>query len=347
MFAMVHGAWPRVTKDGVDLDALEADVEAGRATEAALADARERLVRDVIGWQVEAGLDLVTDGQVRWADPDRTVLAAVAAVADGEAEPGFLVDAWRAAAALTERPVAQTIPGPYTLGHRVAEMSAATRANVTIGIAHTLAGELRALADAGCPMVVVEEPAATIVGADPADRALFIEAHERLLSLVPELHAMLAISGGSALGAGAGTIFAAPYRSHLFDLIEGPDDWSLVRAAPAERGIVCGALRAGPRAGRDQSPELVWAAQYAASSMGRGIARVGLSNSTSLRRVSRRSARTAATGLARAARFAIMPRTEAIAAGLDARTFNTLPSMPVSAAPRSQRRSEARGTRDS
>ena len=46
----------------------------------------------------------------------------------------------------------------------------------------------------------------------------------------PALHAMLVVTGGSAWPAGAPTIFDAPYQSYLFDLIDGPDNWYLVRA---------------------------------------------------------------------------------------------------------------------
>jgi hypothetical protein len=345
MFAMVHGPWPRVTNDGVDLDALEADVAAGKASSKVLDEARERLVRDVVMAQADAGLDLVTDGQVRWADPEHLALEAVVSMANGVRNPGFLAEEWRRASAHTDRRVAQIVPGPYTLGRRVVEGDAEERQVVTTGIADTLADELAALLAAGCQMVVIDEPAATVIGADAAERELFVDSQQRLLAQAPGLHAMLAITGGSALAAGAETIFAAPYASHLFDLIAGPDDWGLVRAAPADRGIVCAALRAGPGTSPDQSPELVWAAHYAASSMRRGLARVGIANATPLRHLSRRAAKNAAKALARAARLAVLPRAEALAAGLDPKTFGTEPPRRTpDPAPRAQRR---RATRES
>ncbi len=98
MFAMLHGAWPRVTADGTDLATLEADVAASRAEPDALAAALATLTAAVIAAQVEAGLALVTDGHVRWADPAGAVLDAVAAKQTGEQGP--LVAAWKAAAAL-------------------------------------------------------------------------------------------------------------------------------------------------------------------------------------------------------------------------------------------------------
>ena len=63
MFAMLHGPWPRVTSDGIDLAALEADVAAGHADASALASASERLVAEVLAAQADAGMDLLTDGQ--------------------------------------------------------------------------------------------------------------------------------------------------------------------------------------------------------------------------------------------------------------------------------------------
>ena len=115
---------------------------------------------------------------------------------------------------------------------------------------------------------------------------------------------MLAITGGSAWEAGPETILDAPYASYLFDLIEGPDNWYLVRAAPGDRGIVCAALRA-PSAS-DQAPLLVWAARYAASANGRGPDRVGLANASSLAGLDVPAARASLEAIVRAAGLAAM-----------------------------------------
>ena len=372
MFGMLTGGLPRITGDGVDLDALEDEVAAGSATRETLSAATDRLVAEVVGAQVDAGLELITDGQVRWRDLAGAVLAGVAAgspaspadaplpadaslaaspvaAADASTAAGsppagssatgsspndaaptdlaaFLADAWRSTAALTDHPVAQAVPGPYSLGRRTGRGSAMARRKRTLALADTLGAALAALAAAGCPVVVVEEPDAVHIGTNAGERRLFAEAQVRLLAPVPDLHAMLAISGGSAADAGAETIFSAPYHSHLFDLIAGPDDWVLVRAAPPERGIVCGALRAGPDATDGQAPVLVWAANYAASTGQRGLRRVGLANATPLRNLTRDEALAAIRLLGRAASFAAMTPEDAIAAGLDRRTFGNLSS---------------------
>ncbi len=320
---MLHGRWPRILGSGLSLTYLEADVVAGRVPAGRLDAATDELVAEVVGVQVAAGLDLVTDGQVRWADPGAALLRAMG---DGDAgADGLLVHAWRSTAALTDKVAAQSIAGPYSLGLRVhAGVDAERRTEFTLELAARLAGELGALAAAGCPMVLVEEPAAIGIGAaadstNDAERALFVAAQARLLADRPALHAMLVLTGGSAWAAGATTILDAPYQSYLFDLIEGPDNWYLVRAAPGDRGIVCGAHRADSVA--DQSPELVWAARYAASSNARGLERVGVANGASISEATPETIWRAAEALARATRLAPLPLDEAIAQGLDPRSI--------------------------
>ncbi len=342
MFAMLAGTWPRVTVDGIRLEELEAGLAAGRvptgrvpATEVAAAEleaAIERVVAEAVAAQVEAGMGLVTDGGVRWADPVRALLAALRGGDTGNTgdtgASGMLVRAWLAAASLTDVPVAARITGPWTLA--LADAGGWGDASVIPGrageLADALASELEALAAVGCPVVVVEEPAAVAIGEDEGARSGFARAQRRLLRRTPDLHAILAITGGSAAAAGAETIVGAPYASFLFDLLAGPDNWYLVRAAAPERGIICAALAAGRgREAIDQSPQLVWAARYAASAGGRGLERVGLANASSLAELSPVDARRALDGLALACAFATMSPADAIAAGLDKRTYTSNP----------------------
>jgi hypothetical protein len=149
---------------------------------------------------------------------------------------------------------------------------------------------------------------------------LFREAQRRLTTAVGDVHLSLAISGGNADRAGEEAIFEAPYRSYLFDLIAGPDNWRLIARAPGDRGIVCGALDpAGPATAAVEM--LIWAARYAASTGGRGMSRVGLAPAAGLERVSPDQARAAMGMLGRAARLAEAPRDE-LARELDPRALD-------------------------
>src|SRR5690242_3368164 len=205
MFAMLHGAWPLIGDAGAT-------------------DHRSTLERAVSA-QLDAGFDLITDGGVhRDADGDGR---------DPVGE-GRVVVAWREAVvavrrhagrddavdrAATQPAVAATITGPYTLAVRGGAPAAADE------IGRRLAVEIEALEEAGCPLVIVDEPEAIGIGADPDARRRFRDAHAALLGDSPRVHAMLAIPGGSAWEAGAETILDAPYASYLLDLIAGPDNW--------------------------------------------------------------------------------------------------------------------------
>ena len=343
MFSMLNGRWPRVTADGVALADLEAEVVAERTPVEALGSAIDDLAAEVIRVQAEAGLDLVTDGKVRWANPDAVLLRALA---DGDVGPeGLLVRTWQATAAIADRPVAQPMTGPYTLAHRIyPDRSATQRTSFTLDFAAHLSAELHALAAAGCPMALIEEPDAVLIGGYPADhtneieRELFAATQERLLAEPSGLHAMLAVTGGSAWEAGPDAILGAPYQSYLFDLITGPDNWYLIREVPGDRGVVCGALRPDSRA--DQLPELVWAARYAASSNGRGTERVGLTNATSLEGLDPGAVARAAAALAKASRLAQLSPDQAVAEGLDPRAIR----QPADRPPRVRRDPPAAGS---
>ncbi|HET7029394.1 MAG TPA: hypothetical protein VFI34_02700 [Candidatus Limnocylindrales bacterium] len=230
----------------------------------------------------------------------------------GPATPSdAVVAAWRAAAGLTALPVKQSVLGPYRGGSREA--------------AETLAASIAALADAGCPIVEVVEPNLAPIVASDAERARFVDAHRWLFAALgttsPGIHCSLAVGGGNLDAAGAATFFDLPYPSYAFDLIEGPDNWRLIAAAPGDRGIVCGAISA--TAGADETRELlVWAAQYAASTGGRGIDRVGLANAGSLAGLPREVALRKLRRVAEASRIIATSSPDELARQLDPRAVS-------------------------
>ena len=211
--------------------------------------APEAVLETVLEAQSAAGLEPLIDGG--WAPPGLGPLAA-----------------WQVARARTTSLVKAVIVGPYSSDTPAA----------------TVRATVMALADAGCAWIEVHEPAAVSIGIDPIGRARFADAQRALttdLAGHPGLHLSLAVTGGSADAAGIETVLAGAYASLAVDLIEGPDNWRLVAATPGDRGIVCGAL--GTSDDSDDSPELLlYAAGYAASTAGRGPARVGLATAGSL-----------------------------------------------------------------
>ncbi len=165
--------------DGSDPTGSYADNLAaiGDQAEALLARGAEQIIAD----QVAAGIDIVTDGEVRrenyihyhcrhldGIDFDTltdtelrggnysarlpTITGAVAAGAP------FLPHDWRVAQAFTERPVKITVPGPMTIGDTVADRHYGDPKRRGAALAAALNVEILALAEAGCRYIQVDEP---------------------------------------------------------------------------------------------------------------------------------------------------------------------------------------------
>ncbi len=284
MFSTLLGALPRPDADG-DIDAL---------------------IEAVVRAQEEAGLEPITDGRLR--DPDFEQIEGA-------------VEGWRFAAGLTDRAVKQALPGPYTLGRRGTRLDEGEREQRTMAYAQALRREVEALAAAGSPMVEIEEADAHLIGADDRERRLFREAHQTLTEGLTGTHLSLSIVGKAAASAGIETILAAPYASVALDLIEGPDNWNLVTRTPGDRGIVVGAL--GAREAHDEPREvLLWAAHYAASTGGRGIARVGIGSAGSYANLTWVAALRKLQALGTAARLAALPPGEELASSVDPRSIS-------------------------
>lgn len=290
---------------------------------------------------VGRGLGLAVGPAVDFPVSGRAVTSLRAPVSPSWRAP-ILVDAWReTAAAAGDHLVKATLPGPYTLGRLVdidgggpgrgagnppnraggARLGGGRlgrarlgRARLTLELAEALAQEVGALAAAGCRVIQVDEDGAMTIGGDEEERRLFQDAHRRLTDLsrasaADGPHLTLTLGWGNADTAGAATFFDAPYRSYVFDLIGGPDNWRLIVELPGDRGVVCGAI--DPRSpGPGDVELLVWAARYAASTQGRGMERVGLAPGSGLELVAPEQALLKMRILGQGARLATASRDE-------------------------------------
>ena len=177
--------------------------DAGEAAEAAFVAAIEEAVRD----QVDAGVDVPTDGEVRRENyifyqcrnlngidfehltekvaRDGAFTAQVPTIT-GPVTPRDLVLArdWRIAQRVTDRPVKITLPGPMTVTDSLANAFYPDPRTQGMALAEALNAEVRSLAAAGCRHIQVDEP----VFARKPQQALDygIENLERVFHGVPE-----------------------------------------------------------------------------------------------------------------------------------------------------------------
>jgi len=140
-----------------------------------------RATEENVRHQIEAGIDIPTDGETprshyvhyhlhqlggidfdaltektkrggAWTGRFPTVTGKITT------GPNFLPDDWRRAQAVTDRPVKITLPGPMTIIDSVADAHYDDETALAADLADALNYEARALTDAGCTQIQIDEP---------------------------------------------------------------------------------------------------------------------------------------------------------------------------------------------
>jgi 5-methyltetrahydropteroyltriglutamate--homocysteine methyltransferase len=184
LLTMNAGSYPRIgeTPELQQLRRTISAAEKGEATPEQLRAAEDALVRAAIQEQLDAGLDLVTDGQIRWHDPiahlagkfDGVEINGLLRYFDtnfyfrqpvvkGEIKPknGLVLSEFEFARQNSAKPVKPVLTGPYTLARHSVNQHAAYKDIEVLTRAYTqaLTPEIGALAKAGAEVIQVDEPA--------------------------------------------------------------------------------------------------------------------------------------------------------------------------------------------
>ena len=169
-------------KGGPDTDRptagyLAALAEMGEEAEARFAEGTREVIED----QVEAGIDIPTDGEIRREnyihyhcrhlegfDFDRLTAKEVrggtykaelpSITGKVGARDHFLAHDWKVAQGFTDRPVKITMPGPMTITDTTANLHYDDERALGADLAEALNAEIRDLAAAGCTWIQVDEP---------------------------------------------------------------------------------------------------------------------------------------------------------------------------------------------
>ncbi|MFZ0215859.1 MAG: hypothetical protein WAM30_07930 [Candidatus Dormiibacterota bacterium] len=261
-------------------------LDRGQATPADVRDAEDEATIAAITEQETAGLDLVTDGQIRWQDPitrlarglqgftigglvrwfeTNTYYRQPVAVGAIRWEEPILLSDLRFAQQHATRPVKAVITGPYTLA-TLSDTEARGHRVVTLEAARALNQELRALAGAGPAWLQIDEPAITANPSVryPRDLGLFREAMAALTDGVPGPLALRLYHGSAE---DLGDLLGSPFQLIGLDLVQGARSWALLDGWPAGVGLDLGIVDA-----RNVHPER---AESLAEAVRRGRAAVG------------------------------------------------------------------------
>jgi 5-methyltetrahydropteroyltriglutamate--homocysteine methyltransferase len=259
----VVGSYPKPPDEGRPFTLRKTfhALEKGEADQADLRAAQDQLARDVITEQEDAGIDLVTDGLVRWDD----IVTPFARAFDGFTIGGLLrwfdnnvyyrrpvcvgpvdwrgpasVDAFRFAQSVARVPVKAVIPGPVTFARLSVDEHYGNHSRFTMAVADALAREAIALQEAGARFIQIDEP--SLLGA-PEDLELARHSIDVITNALTGIETTLATYFGDAKRLGT-EIFSLPVSRLGFDLVSGAENLELIRSAPRGTLIQAGVVDA-------------------------------------------------------------------------------------------------------
>ncbi len=271
----VVGSYPKPPREGGEFT-LRKTLHALDRGDASIVDVRaaqDDLVREVIAEQAEAGVELVTDGQVPWDDPqtrfaeglegfgttgllryfDTNTYFRQPVVKGPVARRGHIVlDEFLFARDHSPVPVKQTLIGPYTLAALSVDEHYGDRGALVAVLAVALNEEARDLAEAGCEVIAFDEPVlARIPGSPPGDLSLLAAVADRLTEGVAATTVLQTFFGDVAEH-GPG-LFDLPFDGFGFDLVAGPGNLEAIHEFPSDRILQAGIVDA--RNTRVEEPE--------------------------------------------------------------------------------------------
>ncbi len=188
-----HSSYPRIG-DSAELQVLRRTIggfDRGEKSEADLRAAEDRMTELALSDQVEAGLDIITDGQIRWYDAVSHLAAKLEGIringllrvfdtntyfrqpvvhARIERTRPLVVEEFTVASKKASLPVKAVLTGPLTLARLSIEENGTAGGfeRMLEGYTAALAAEVAALAAVGATMIQVDEP---MLLKDPGDLA--------------------------------------------------------------------------------------------------------------------------------------------------------------------------------
>ena len=259
----VVGSYPKPPSEGETFKVRKTihGLDKGTASLDDLHAAQDELAREVIAEQEAAGIDLVTDGHVRWDDILTPFARNIAGfeiggllrwfdnnvyyrrpicIGDLEWRGPSAIEAFRFASSVASGDVKQVIPGPVTFARLSVDEHYGDHEAFVLAIARVLAQEAFELEAAGARFIQIDEPA--LLGA-PEDLALAKRALEIVTGELGQAELTLGTYFGDAKRLGT-ELFDLPVHRFAFDLVSGPENRELLRSVPAGTKIQAGVVDA-------------------------------------------------------------------------------------------------------
>lgn len=233
----------------------------GEIDSAKLREAEDDVTKAVLREQADAGIDIVTDGQIRWYDSQSHIARGLPSVEiDGLVryfdtntyyrqpvvhhaiswKDPILVEEWNFAQANSKRPVKAVVTGPLTLASLALDKHYGKKRPIALDLATALAEEVGNLVRAGAKHIQIDEP---ILTRHPEDLGLAVEGLERIHSNMGTASLTLFTYFGDVA-----KIFAdlaeAPADAIGLDLVQGSATWPAILKHGSDKPLVLGLIDA-------------------------------------------------------------------------------------------------------
>ena len=262
MITTIVGNYPKLSTSpqAPSLRRAISQFDTGRMTEEELNAVADEVTKGAIQEQVEAGLDLVTDGQIRWEDGQTYFAKGIKGfslngllryfdtntyfrqpVPEERLEwhgPITLKD-FKMAQQHSPKPVKPVITGPFTLGYLSQQGCYSDRSSLVLDLAHLLNREALALEEAGATIVQFDEPA---ILRHKQDFALLREASAvvtRGLRVKAAIHTHFRDVSGIHQ-----EFFKLPFQVFGLDFVMGRANRELVKDLPEDKELAAGIMDA-------------------------------------------------------------------------------------------------------
>ena len=182
MITTVVGNYPKLSSkpQAPSLRRAISQLDRGQMTQEEFDSVADEVTREAIGEQLEAGLDLITDGQIRWDDGQNYFARGIKGFSlNGllryfdtntyfrqpvpekklEWEGPIAVNDFKLAQQASTKPVKPVITGPFTMGYLSQQGCYSDRADLVRDLASILNREALALQEAGATIIQFDEPA--------------------------------------------------------------------------------------------------------------------------------------------------------------------------------------------
>lgn len=263
MIPTVVGNFPRV-EDSHDGQKLRRAIEAfqrGEITQEALARIEEEVTTHVINVQIAAGIELITDGQIRWMDPFTGPVRKLRGITLGGLirffdnnvyyrqpqvnsavgwDSPLVVDDFLFAkkAAGNRAEVKAVLPGPYSLARLSKDNHYGKIEDLVHDLAKALAQEVRELEKAGATFIQLDEPSLPL---HPEDFKLAQEGIEIALSPVSSAKTAL-YTYFSDISKVYAELMTLPVDILGIDLVSDPGNIALIQKSPSTKILALGLL---------------------------------------------------------------------------------------------------------